>query len=43
MSETKVKQLASLVGIPAEQLLAQMADAGVAKRYCGRVSSIFFG
>ena len=31
MSETTVKQLASIVGIAAEQLLAQMADAGVAK------------
>ena len=31
MSQTTVKQLASVVGIPAEQLLAQMTDAGVAK------------
>lgn len=31
MSQTTVKQLASVVGIPAEQLLAQMTDAGVSK------------
>lgn len=31
MSQTTVKQLASLVGIAAEQLLAQMTEAGVAK------------
>lgn len=31
MSQTTVKQLAGLVGIPAEQLLSQMAEAGIAK------------
>jgi translation initiation factor IF-2 len=31
LSQTTVKQLASLVGIAAEQLLAQMTEAGVAK------------
>jgi len=31
LSQTTVKQLASVVGIPAEQLLAQMTDAGVSK------------
>ena len=31
MSETTVKQLAALVGIPAEQLLSQMAGAGIDK------------
>lgn len=31
MSQTTVKQLASVVGIAAEQLLAQMTEAGVAK------------
>lgn len=32
MSQTTVKQLAQVVGIPAERLLAQMADAGVSKQ-----------
>ena len=31
MSDTTVKQLATLVGIPAEQLLSQMAGAGIDK------------
>ncbi len=31
MSDTTVKQLATLVGIPAEQLLSQMAGAGIEK------------
>ena len=31
MSETTVKQLATLVGIPAEQLLSQMVGAGIDK------------
>ena len=31
MSQTTVKQLATLVGIPDEQLLSQMAGAGIAK------------
>ena len=31
MSETTVEQLATLVGIPAEQLLSQMAGAGIDK------------
>ena len=32
MSQTTVKQLAQVVGIPAERLLAQMAEAGVSKQ-----------
>ena len=31
MSDTTVKQLAALVGIPAEQLLSQMTNAGIEK------------